>query len=267
MYAGDVRELPVRGHAQYTPPRTLTGFLAESDRPGFRRLYLTADRDYHAEFRAESIVDVEVVPAAEAPFLGFEAVRVTLEGEGPDYTRTPSSQPDDEFDLDVESASKPAARDETWINTDSCLDGCDTGDTCRNTCDPNDPNTCLTCHGETCGGRTCEPGCTDTCEDCPTDGCTQAGETCDEAGTCAHAATCDEAATCAATCDEGATCEGNTCDGADTCTCQTDCQQDTCNDTCNDTCGCPPVVDHGTEAGATCHTPTECVPSQCKIPA
>jgi hypothetical protein len=166
----------IRTDAVHSPPRTLTGFLADSDRPGFRRLYLTADRDYHAEFRAESIVDVALVPADEAPFFGHEAVRVTLESEGPegegvDYTRTPSSEPEDEYDLDVESTEKSADEDHHIAKlTDSCGKGClppETQDTCDTQCDQ------LTCR-ETCSGHTCDDGptcaeaCTqETCENCP----------------------------------------------------------------------------------------------------
>ena len=165
----------IRTDAVYSPPRTLTGFLAESNRPGFRRLYLTADRDYHAEFRTEAIVDVALVPAAEAPFVGLEAVRVTLESEGPEgegveYTRTPSSEPEDEYDLDVESTEKSADAPHIEKFTDSCERGClppETQDTCDTLCDQ---ATCReTCSGHTCDdGDTCAEACTqDTCVNCP----------------------------------------------------------------------------------------------------
>jgi hypothetical protein len=80
----------------------MVGFLGDSDREGYRRLYFTIDLDYYAEFRVDDAVDVEAVPAEQAPFRGEQATRLTLRrGATVEYTRVRSARPVDEFDLDV----------------------------------------------------------------------------------------------------------------------------------------------------------------------
>jgi hypothetical protein len=228
----------IRTDAVHSPPRTLTGFLADSDRPGFRRLYLTTDRDYHAEFRTEAIVDVALVPASEPPFVGSEAVRVTLQGDEPDYTRTPSSKPEDEFDLDVESPKPSADAPHIPQLTDSCEEGCNTADDTCETCDTQcDQATCRdTCFGDTCGdAHTCEGGCTQatcvdcpdtvadqTCVDCPPGGGGPGGGGGNETETCETCATCQTCETCVTDCADTNCCpvetlEGHTCIGATAC--------------------------------------------------
>ena len=56
----------------------MLGFLGDSDRPGFRRLYFTRDLDYYAEFRTDDVVRIESIPADQPPFPGDEATRLTL---------------------------------------------------------------------------------------------------------------------------------------------------------------------------------------------
>jgi hypothetical protein len=55
------------------PVLRMSGFLGDSDRPGFRRLYFTRDIDYYAEFRVEDVVHMAAIPAKAPPFLGDEA--------------------------------------------------------------------------------------------------------------------------------------------------------------------------------------------------
>jgi hypothetical protein len=248
----------IRTDAVHSPPRTLTGFLADSDRPGFRRLYLTADRNYHAEFRAEDVVETALVPATEAPFVGYDVVRVTLEGDDPEYNREAAEPQEDEFDLDLESGPKPSEGEHIPKLTDSCEHGCITDDLTCEPCDTgNDPTCPETCGGPTCVD-TCQEGCTQTCHDCPTD----AGETCDGGVTCgcqpppptAAGNTCEGGATCEGgqTCEGGATCGENTC--ADTCrTCMTECEQPACD---------PPPE---TLEGHTCIEATVCNPDLCLV--
>ncbi|MGH8905646.1 MAG: hypothetical protein ACRD0K_03825 [Egibacteraceae bacterium] len=76
----------------------------------------------------------------------------------------------------------------------------------------------------------------------------------------------------AATCGGQGTCD--TCDtacGQDTCTCDTACGQPTCGqDTCTCLTACGQFTcfdtDGCTQGGATCFSPTECVPERCFLP-
>lgn len=92
------------GPAQPVEPTiTMSGFLGDSDRQGFRRLYFTRDLDYYAEFRAEDAVDVETIPADQDPFRGEEATRLRLRRDATvEYTRIRTARPVDEFDLDIQ---------------------------------------------------------------------------------------------------------------------------------------------------------------------
>ena len=84
------------------PTVTLIGFLGDSDRAGFRRLYFSKSLDYYCDFRAEDVVHMSAIPADEAPFRGDEATRVELkQGATIEHTRTRTVSAVDEFDLDV----------------------------------------------------------------------------------------------------------------------------------------------------------------------
>jgi hypothetical protein len=180
---------------------TLEGVLGDSERPGFRRLYFTAELDSFAEFRAEDVLSVAEIPADQPPFLGEPATRVSLRRSAAvDFTRTQRGRPLDEFDLDVRLA--PGARTgrerpqtfgepgcletfgfgcqeggtlatfgfECQIFTDACTVDCPTIQrtcltcvtACQDTCGP----TCLTCVTCFTCGRTCGPTCGPTCETC-----------------------------------------------------------------------------------------------------
>jgi hypothetical protein len=141
---------------------TLTGFLGDSDRPGFRRLYFSRDLDYYAEFRTEDVVHVASIPPEVEPFRGDEATRVMLRRAAlVEYTWTRNARPLDDFDVDVRFGRPTSISRSRRIFTDSCEHGCGpsgecdfvTPGTCQDTCE-----TCLT----SCG--TCEtcidwPGC------------------------------------------------------------------------------------------------------------
>jgi hypothetical protein len=84
------------------PTTRMFGFLGDSDRPGFRRLYFTRDLDYYAEFRVDDVVDLESIPADQPPFRGDEATRLALRRDATvEYTRDRNPQSVNEFDADV----------------------------------------------------------------------------------------------------------------------------------------------------------------------
>ncbi|HKE97511.1 MAG TPA: hypothetical protein VKG45_01060 [Actinomycetes bacterium] len=125
---------------------TFSGFLGDSDRPGFRRLYFTRDLDSYAEFRVEDVLHVTAVPASAEPFVGDEATRLTLRRDAAiDYTRTRSGRPIDEFDLNIRLADpevvEPGGAAPTATLQRTCIPTCVGG-----TCDEHD--TCLhsACH-------------------------------------------------------------------------------------------------------------------------
>jgi hypothetical protein len=219
------------------PTRTLEGVLGDSDRPGFRRLYVTPELDQYAEFRTDDVISVADIPPDQPPFLGEPATRVTLRRDAPvDFTRSHRARPLDEFDLDVRLAAAGRAAlsistfvdcpAETWeAECPGPTWGCDftagcggetvqiticRGHTCIDVCDTRrtlcDDATCITCR--TC--NTCRTRCGQaTCQTC-------------------NQATCQ---TCQTRCGQ-ATCG----------TCRTQCGQDTCR-TCETRCGtCNPHV-------------------------
>jgi hypothetical protein len=158
---------------------TLTGFLGDSDRAGFRRLYFTRDLDYYAEFRAEDVVHVAPIPADEQPFGGEDATRVSLRRDATvDYTRTRTARPLDEFDIDVRFGGR-VRRDVACAHTDCDFGTCYTCATrCFGTCDTCDTQcnqatcvtcpTCATCRGDTCPAITCDTCPRTVCECRPT---------------------------------------------------------------------------------------------------
>ena len=178
------------------PTRTLEGVLGDSDRPGFRRVYVTPELDQYAEFRTDDVISVADIPPDQPPFLGEPATRVTLRRDAPvDFTRSHRARPLDEFDLDVRlaAAGRAAAPGQpVTFGEPGCLEtygfGCvDTFDfgchqlatfidcpseACTLTCWPTCGGTCITCGGTcapTCGRTcfTCGPTCGRTCA-CPT---------------------------------------------------------------------------------------------------
>jgi hypothetical protein len=161
------------------PVLTFSGFLGDSDRAGFRRLYFTRGLDYYAEFRSEDVVETASIPADQAPFAGLDATRLTLKRDATvDYTRTRTGAPLDEFEIDVRlwPWPRPGPRlvntiaycldvltEEQGVCAEATLGGHFTCDTCL--CGPDRITqgryTCLICETDqagtcvTCGGGEC----------------------------------------------------------------------------------------------------------------
>ena len=91
--------------------RTMVGFIGNSDRPGYSRLYFTRELNYYAEFRTEDILQTATIPPEEAPLRGEQATRVVLPGTAEiAYTRVRSGQPGDEFDIDFRLRARSPRR-------------------------------------------------------------------------------------------------------------------------------------------------------------
>ena len=54
---------------------TITGFLGNSPRDGYRRIYLDRSLERYVEFAVDDVVDGREVPAGESPFVGEQATR------------------------------------------------------------------------------------------------------------------------------------------------------------------------------------------------
>jgi hypothetical protein len=86
----------------------LTGLFGRADEPEKRRVYLSAQLNQYAEFRAEDVVRYDDVSAADSPIAGHAATRVTLKRGSPvafTHNWTESLNADDQFDLDVRVAT------------------------------------------------------------------------------------------------------------------------------------------------------------------
>lgn len=153
-----------------TPTLSLCGFLGDSDRPGFRRLYLTSALDRYAEFRAEDVVDAVPIPEDQAPFHGEQATHLLLNRDASvDYTRTRrAGSPPDEFDIDLRVGRRRFARTAPAPHTNcdhgECVrqhrgrDRADDRETGRETICVGE--TChVTCAWDTCVGLTCPVPC------------------------------------------------------------------------------------------------------------
>jgi hypothetical protein len=184
------------------PVIVLEGLLGDSDREGYRRLYLTRQLDYYAEFRAADVIDIQAIEADQPPFIGEPASRVTLPRDATiDYTRTTTARELDEFDLDIRLG--PTTRAMRPIPETLIPRFCnDTSPPCgvltRN-------RTCFTC--ETCVRTRC-----DTCETCVQTQCDTCARTqCGTCDTCVRTQ-CGTCETCARTCDTcGIACTAVTC--------------------------------------------------------
>ena len=134
----------------------LTGLPGDSDQPDLQRLYLTAKLNYYAEFPVSAILSAETVPADQSPIAGQEATQVSISRDATiRYVTETSSQPIDEFDLDVRFGPLSAvpAKLGTFGPGGTC-------DTCPTQCD-DFPTRCLgTCRGNTCVNTQCQQ---DTC--------------------------------------------------------------------------------------------------------
>jgi hypothetical protein len=249
----------------------LEGLAGKSDREGWARLYFNRELTYYAEFRREDIVFTEAIPPDQAPMVGLKATRVGIKKDAViEYTRSTRAKAGDEFDLDVQFATRLGRAAQPLqpftINAD-CLSqpfgGCNTdpGQTCFD---------CLTQQFTICRGATCVDNCEtkwNTCDTCQTQ-CNE--DTCNTCNTCqtqCNQNTCHTCHTCQTQCNQ-ATCQTcNTCQtqcGQATCqTCRTQCGQATCN-TCRtrcdqatcDTClHCPTFNPHAFTCGPRCTAP------------
>lgn len=167
----DPSEPPQRG-------RTLAGLWGDSDREGFRRLYLTRDLTVFAEFRLDDVLDTVDVPPEQSPFLGEQATRVELREDAEvEITQSARLNEIDEFDLDVRfGTGGPRPLANVFAASSGRLACYEPGepitDPCNYTCD-----ICITSKGP--AGRDCpDPGYGSancggatggTCETCYTD--------------------------------------------------------------------------------------------------
>jgi hypothetical protein len=152
------------------PTARMVGFLGDSDRPGFRRLYFTRDLDYYAEFRADEVIQVESIPAEQPPFPGDEATRLTLRRDATvEYTRVRTPHSIDEFDADVRLGRrfvmfdrrrggfverKPETEPYTWCHEFTCYGSCPGDGTCE-TCIPPCPEVLIPPFPSAFGERAC----------------------------------------------------------------------------------------------------------------
>lgn len=175
-----------------------SGLLGDSDRPGYRRLYLSKALNYYAEVRSIDIVHVDSIPPDVPPFEGLRATRITMERSAPiDYVWSGNSAELGDFDLDIRinppsGMLTPLTYTMTpgpYTMTDCGQYGCGA----------------YTQQATQCPGMTCP-----TCQTCNT----QCGYTCNTCQTQCNQNTCN-------------TCNQQTCH-----TCQTACEQHTCHPTC-----------------------------------
>lgn len=87
---------------------TISGVLGDSDRAGFRRLYLRPGLDRWIEFATADVIDVSDIPPDFPPFIGEKATSVTLRPRARiDFTQTHSA---DELDIEFSSIRVPEAQ-------------------------------------------------------------------------------------------------------------------------------------------------------------
>ena len=181
--------------------RALAGFWGDSDRDGYRRLYLANDLSSYAEFPVEDVLGTFDIPPDQSPFFGEQATRVELR-EGADIVLTQIRRVTevDEFDLDIRFGPRTVRAFASAFASSGKLACYKPGepitDPCNYTCD-----ICLSAKGpdgRDCPGRgpggtfgptpgggtgTCET-CHTNCGNCPTDATcySDAGQT--DCGTC-----------------------------------------------------------------------------------
>jgi len=198
----------------------LAGLLGDSDREGFRRLYLNTSLDYYVEFRSVDVLAVDSVTPDQPPFVGLDATRVTLNRDAQvEYVRSRAAA-GDAFTVDVQGGGLPGGfttdptdptgtlpTDFTGTLPESFGVGC-VPDTLPPNCQLQTFKTCATCglqcitQGATCFVTRCNTCFGATCQTCEEATCRTCGQatcqTCDQV-TCATCATC-------LTCNAGVTC-------------------------------------------------------------
>jgi hypothetical protein len=101
------------------PGLTLVGFLGDSHREGYRRLYLDDGLTVFVEFNVEFVVYDNQLPAGQSPFLGEPATSVTFQLDAElefEHTRTYTSE---EWQLDPPIA--PSGGCPPCQNSDNCV--------------------------------------------------------------------------------------------------------------------------------------------------
>jgi hypothetical protein len=97
---------------------TLTGFLGDSDRKGYRRVYLHRDLETFVEFASEDVVDASRIAADQAPFVGEPATLVTLkQGARFEFTRTLTT---DDFRLERPVVATGSGLRSPFPDSDAC---------------------------------------------------------------------------------------------------------------------------------------------------
>ncbi|MFT4216249.1 MAG: hypothetical protein QM619_03565 [Micropruina sp.] len=170
----------------------LAGLLGDSERAGYRRLYLNTALDYYVEFRTDDVLAVDSVAPDQPPFVGLDATRVTLKRDAQvAYVHSrPAAAVSDAFDVDAQTDGSTAEiiRPTTTVFTrtrgvgcvpntlppgcqpatipNTCGPGCDTLHTLRLTqCGTCGDATCQTCNQATCVSCvTCDNGV--SCQTC-----------------------------------------------------------------------------------------------------
>lgn len=177
----DPRVEQLRPDPSAPPPRSrsLSGLWGDSDRPGFRRLYLSSALDTYAEFRVEDVLATAEIAPDQSPFFGEQSTKVELRHDAPvDFTVSRRVGDVDEFDLDVRfgtGAPRPAGNAYASSGFIACVKPNEPiTDPCNHTCDA---FLCKTFKGDR-PGRDCPGGggggggggsanCgTDTCNTC-----------------------------------------------------------------------------------------------------
>ena len=80
----------------------ISGLLGDSDRDGYRRLYLNTSLDYYVEFRTEDVLTVESVSPDQPPFVGLDATRVALNRDAQvAYVHSRPAAASDAFNIDA----------------------------------------------------------------------------------------------------------------------------------------------------------------------
>lgn len=178
----------------------LAGLLGDSDRDGYRRLYLNTSLDYYVEFRTEDVLTVESVSPDQPPFVGLDATRVALNRDAQvAYVHSRPAAASDAFNIDARAGLQggflPDQTDPTDTVTDLTLTlpetplGCQlptVDGTCGPRCLPTNTPTCWFTQCQTCGNGTCLTCFGTTCQTCNNQATCQ---TCGQA-TCQ---TCDQA--------------------------------------------------------------------------
>ena len=86
------------------PTVTVTGLFANSDDDEKKRVYLSPQFDYYADFLVSDVLYYEAVPPDYSPISGYAVTRFTLKRGSQitfTYVRTQSLIADDQFDIDI----------------------------------------------------------------------------------------------------------------------------------------------------------------------